>query len=204
MVVDPDKYLWFLWDLFFISLLVNVVVLLISKITLKRDYIFKALFLLAMIILCLGKFLPENDFNVKSICWMFQFYVAGAAFKEYGEKLKNLKVLGPVMAVIFVFAVWATVFILSQNSLITHVVMMVLAYIGSLACFLLFKSFSNTESIIVELGQSTLGVYAIHQSLITMLGINNVWYSFVVVLAISIIIIYFIRSSIYLKFLIGE
>lgn len=204
MVVDPDKYLWFLWDLFFISLLVNVVVLLISKITLKRDYIFKALFLLAMIILCLGKFLPENDFNVKSICWMFQFYVAGAAFKEYGEKLKNLKVLGPVMAVIFVFAVWAQYSFMSQNSLITHVVMMVLAYIGSLACFLLFKSFSNTESIIVELGQSTLGVYAIHQSLITMLGINNVWYSFVVVLAISIIIIYFIRSSIYLKFLIGE
>ena len=204
MVVDPDKYLWFLWDLFFISLLVNVVVLLISKITLKRDYIFKALFLLAMTILCLGKFLAENDFNVKSICWMFQFYVAGAAFKEYGEKLKNIKVLGPVTAATFVLAVWAQYSFVTQESLMTYVVMMALAYIGCLACFLLFKSYSNAESVIAELGQSTLGVYAIHQSLITLLGINNVWYSFVVVLTISIIIIYLIRSSIYLKFLIGE
>ena len=57
---------------------------------------------------------------------MFQFYVAVAAFKEYGEKLKNLKVLGPVMAVIFVFAVWAQYSFMSQDSLITNVGMMVL------------------------------------------------------------------------------
>lgn len=165
---------------------------------------FISLFLFSMTILGIGKFLPENDFNIKSVCWMFQFYVAGAAFKEYGRYFKNLKVLGPLLVALFVISVWSRYEFISQESLLTYVVMMMMAYLGCLSFFLFYLAYGEVKTLLVYIGQSTLGIYAIHQTLIKIMGINNVWLSFIVVLALSLIFVIVIRWSKYFKFVIGE
>ena len=203
LIIDPDNFLWFLYDLFIISLIVNIIISLLRNITRNKKTILLCMFVFSIIILVIGKFIPENVCNIKSICWMFQFYVAGAAYKEYKE-LKNEGVIGIIMFLIFLIVVWARYVFLSQDSLFTYVIMMVVAYIGVLASFILFKSFFNKKTILIPLGQSTLGLYAVHQRVITILNINSVIIVFLLTFIISFIVVYIIRKTKYLKFVIGE
>lgn len=203
LFLSPDNYLWFLWDLFFISLIFNGILFLAGKDE-KPTKAFAILAVITIIILGAGKFIPTNDYNIKSICWMFQFYVAGAAYRVYGERIKSNRSIGIIMAILFFVVFWSKYTIMPQDGLITYVVMTIIAYMGCSACFLLFKSYAHSNTPLTLLGQSTLGVYAVHQGLITFLSLDNVWLSFVIVLLLSVAIVYFIRWSNYFKFLIGE
>ena len=203
LLISPDNYLWFLWDLFFISLAFNVLLSTLDG-RVEQTKIIPVLAVFSIIILGFGKFLPTNDFNFKSICWMFQFYVAGAAYKVYGEKFKANKFAGMLIAVTSLALFGIKYAFLQQNGMAVYIISMVIAYLACYACFVLFRIFAENESLLSSLGQSTLGVYAVHQLLIKMCGIDNVWLTFVIVLFLSVVFVYVIRKTQYLKFLIGE
>lgn len=203
LFISPDSYLWFLWDLFFISFVVNAVLSMFGD-KAKPTITIPILAVFSVIILGFGKFLPTNDFNIKSICWMFQFYVAGAAYKVYGEKLKANKFVGILMAALFLILFGAKYAFMPQNGMAAYITSMVIAYLACYACLVLFRSYADNESPLTRLGQSTLGVYAVYQLLIKVCGIDNVWLSFAVVLFLSVSFVYVIRKTQYLKFLIGE
>ena len=135
---------------------------------------------------------------------MFQFYVAGAAFKVYGDKNIIKGGVGALMAFLFVIMVWVNYTFLPQDSLLAYVMKMMMAYMGCFASFILFIAYANSNSPLVLLGQSTMGIYAIHQYLIVWFGMSNVWLSFMIVLALSVVFVFIIRRTKFLKFVIGE
>lgn len=202
LIISPDSYLWFLWDLFFISLIVNSILSLLNNS--KPIYTFFVLAIFSVVILGAGKFIPTNDFNIKSICWMFQFYVAGAAYRVYGEKLKANKLVGLLMVIVFIVLFWFKYTFMSLEGLIVYVVSTFVAYLACFACLILFRACVKENTPLAILGQSTLGVYAVHQELIKACSIDNVWILFIVVLFLSVVSVYLIRKSYYLNFLIGE
>ena len=203
LLISPDTYLWFLWDLFFISLAFNAFLTTLGD-RVGPTKIIPVLAVFSIIILGFGKFLPTNDFNIKSICWMFQFYVAGAAYKTYGENFKANKFVGMLIAATSLTWFAIKFVFLPQNGMAVYITSMVIAYLACYACFVLFRTFAEKESLLSRLGQSTLGIYAVHQLLLKMCGIDNVWLSFVIVLFLSVVSVYVIRKTQYLKFLIGE
>ena len=91
-----------------------------------------------------------------------------------------------------------------SEGLIAYMISILIAYIACLACFILFKTYLGKETPLVLFGQSTLGIYAVHQGLIKACGMDKVWLTFVVVLFVSVDFVYIIRKTQYLKFLIGE
>jgi len=98
----------------------------------KPTKAFAILAVITIIILGAGKFIPTNDYNIKSICWMFQFYVAGAAYRVYGERIKSNRSIGIIMAILFFVVFWSKYTIMPQDGLITYVVMTIIAYMGYL------------------------------------------------------------------------
>ena len=199
LITDPDSYLWFLWDLFFISLMVNAV---LASCDDKRKA-FEALFLIAIFLLGLAKLLPSNVCNIKSMCWMYQFYVVGALIKEYGERIKSAKFAGVVFLILFIVT-FIVIQLSQRDGVLRFALAMLAAYTGIMFCFYVFKAFGEFKSPLVYLGQMTLGIYAVHQEVIKLLGISNVLLAFFATSALSILLVVLIRKTKYLKFAIGE
>ena len=200
LLTSPDSFLWFLYDLFIISFIVNIVVVFTRG---DNKRIIEYLVILSVIMLVLGKFIPFNICNIKSLCWMFQFYVAGVLCKLYIDNNPTNKYIIIVLLLLFVIC-----FIIKREYSVEgiggYLISEILAYSACALCFILFKSFVGMNTFLVYLGQSTLGIYACHQELIRLIGISNVWINFIVALSVSYFFVLIIRKIKYLKFTIGE
>ncbi len=162
--------------------------------------------LLAVAMLLFGKFLPNNDYNIKSICWMFQFYVAGMLYNRYLSTRSYDKMLGPVLVVLLIIMVWLRYNYFPQDTLLSSIFMLIIAYMGCFAFFLSFKAYADTQPFLSTLGQATLGIYAVHFDCIRISDyvVNNVLLLFIVSILLSYLFVFVIRKTKYLVFLIGE
>ena len=202
LLISPDSFLWFLWDLFFISLLTNIIVS--SQVHLKV-FSLGSLFLLSFLMLGCGALLSNNDYNIKSICWLYNFYILGAAINtEKGKRLILSKPLGLLFLLLFGALTLFGFLFGSIDGILMNVYSLVVAYLGVLSCFFLFASYFDLKTPILKLGQSTLGIYAIHQSIIKVIGSNSVLFSFIIATLVSYLMVLLIRRTKYLKFIIGE
>lgn len=202
LVVDPDRFLWFLWDLFFISIFVNCIMAIVKD----SNRAFLTVCLMAVVMILLGKFLPNNDYNIKSICWMFHFYVAGILYNRFLSNSSFNKWLGPLFVILLIIMVWLRYKYIPQESLLSNGIMLIIAYIGCFAFFLSFKAYADSHPFLSILGQATLGIYAVHYDCMRILGyvVNNIWFLFVVSVLLSYLFVYVIRKTKYMGFLIGE
>lgn len=200
MVINPDGFLWFLWDLFFISLIVNGIMGLVKDNN-KSIYVVG---LLAVVMLLFGKFLPNNDYNIKSICWMFQFYVAGMLYNRFLSNRSFNKWFGPVLVALLIIMVWWRYKYIPQESLLSNGIMLIIAYVGCFAFFFSFKAYADSHPFLIR--QATLGIYAVHYDCMRISGyvVNNIWLLFIVSVLLSYLFVYVIRKTKYLGFLIGE
>ncbi len=200
LILNPDNYLWFLWDLFFISLLFSSTLAL----RLTKEKTFAILIVASILILVTGKFIPSNDYNIKSVCWMFHFYVAGALFRIYEGKFRAgiYVVLGLLLS--FLLLIWIGETFLLPKSLLSYIFGLITAYVAVILCFVLFKKIANHNSLLMRIGQATLGIYAVHQEIISLIGISNVLLCFIVTTILSVLFVLAIRKTVFLRFIIGE
>lgn len=200
---DPDKHLWFLWDLFFISLIVYI-----SNAIFPEKKRIAYLIATSIVVLLLGYLLPKNIFNLKSICWMFQFYVFGCFLKAYDEDLNRIckrRIRIFILLISFVLVI-SNIYVkrIISNQVVLYGYNMIIAYMGIVFFFVSFISVFNHNSPLVRVGQASLGIYAIHQFIINAIEIGNIWLEFIVVFSLSVLFVLILRKTKYLTILIGE
>ena len=206
--VDVGDFAWFIWTLFFI----NLIIVSLHKCFEKSEYLDLILFTSVAIIMGLTFMSPNNIMGVKNIGTELQYFVIGYLLKRHDvvEKGKkwHLIILWP-MFLLLLFG-WhrqhSIFFENSLNGILNEIYVMITAYIGCGAVWLLFKEFVANKTVLAEIGKDSLGIYLIHFFVLGNLMRCNLTtlLLFVIVSIISLIIVRIVRASNYLRPLIGE
>ena len=174
-VVHPDSGLWFLWALFFIVLLMWLCNWVVACLKVKIEYVVCIFSLLMMGIMVALKF---KLFGFHFIAWHCPFYSIGFFGSKYLNLWEKQGRIGSLwLSILFLFmAYWwmrkDPPLFMTQNShvIYNYAYKFVVAILAIVAFIPLFKSYLNrTMLIITKMGGVTLGIYAIHLTVITLL-----------------------------------
>jgi fucose 4-O-acetylase-like acetyltransferase len=188
----PSHFLWFLWALFFISVIFHCI-----KCTgIPRRYGFVLVSLSVMVTLMVMNRLLHGLFGWKEIAYYFFFYVVGDClyrFKPLFQKGRDVCSYAAVVAsVLFILlmmgsVMWCTpynvddIFDFSMK-LTGRMLLSMLCSVGLAVLFISFfylKDAKHDFGWMGDLGKSTLGVYAIHYYFIyafRYFGIRTGWF----------------------------
>ena len=158
IVVYPNNFLWFLWALFFISIFTEACLHINEKKRRILGYVF-LLFLLFIVdkLLC-GKFALDK------IKYLSVFYIFGIEFCQqeyYKYIIKKSISCFPLWLLMAFYYRWGGNY---DSSLINYVYAVTMAFAGCLSfisLLFLLKDVFNMKYI-KQIGQSTLGIYAVH------------------------------------------
>lgn len=175
-ICEPDRALWFLYTLFFIS----CIFILSSKFS-NRFNISEELSLLIILLVLYGLnmfFRPRFGFVL--VVRYMPFYCMGALCKKNWEHLSRYISRYQLLIWICFGALalfWgrdsAPTCIATNNKILTFCYQMLTGTAGSLAFISLFNHFNMNFTILNRLGLMTLGIYAIHQLVIYSLVMCN-------------------------------
>lgn len=203
VIFYPDKGLWFLWTLFFIVLLKKVSYIMARFLSIKEEY---SIITFVVILFLVQVLLKINVFGVNFITIFFPYYIMGEYSRKYNFlSSKKLSLLSPIFFVIFVFlaSFWMRI---EQPAFMSGCIIggftrfysFVTASFAIVSFMILFRKYLNkSTSIFNQIGEKTLGIYAIHQPIIKIIVGNisvdisyclYVFILFVVVFVISFII----------------
>jgi fucose 4-O-acetylase-like acetyltransferase len=214
--------IWFLWALFFISLLFYFFDYIANKFHIKQELII----LLGYIILS-GIYVTTNFelFQYGLIAYHFLFYSIGFFIRKYWaiveKRLRYCFFVGcPLFVILFIHIkeqAPLAIFNYTINSNIYVWIYRIATAIVSIPVFLfLFKKFGEKVSLFNYLGKNTMGIYILHGFMIRLLVkpvLNNYHINYYLLLVISIVVliamsclmIFLIRKVNILKFiLLGE
>lgn len=199
--------LWFLWAIFYCS----IIVLIINK--LLKDNLL--VYLLVFIVLF---FVPETH-GIALYKFMYPFFVVGYLFNKYYKKEKNQikineKALIPILAIMFMFLllnynkemyIYVTGYYILKDNIISQLLIdiyrMCIGFVGSTVIILLLKNSIKIRKckyildVLVYLGKKSLGIYAISTFIFTYIlpritySIQNVNYFLILIETIIIIVI---------------
>lgn len=214
---SPDCSLWFLWDLFWIVVVYSVSMFLWHIFPKIPGYIW---LLISLITLKLGGALLGSAYGVRGIADYYLFYCLGVIIGTYKEKIlsRNNIVITGVLLLLFVLmaSVWYRVPANIPEDVNQWVVLLNNngAYrlgtrlVGCFAFLSLFYWTGNKNTKVLSyLGQRTLPIYAIHQTVIWVLAqvfINQAYLfetilglliSFLVVLGVSLAVMYALQLT---------
>lgn len=178
LILNPSGGLWFLWVLFFCSTLLTIVI------KTWRGGHFLSVEMVSLItvlaLLVVGVLYKGNIFGIKSIANYYIYYCAGFWLKKYSNMLPLLTKYLPAFIILFVFGAFfwhgteTPTFMQPTNGIVSAVYRMATAFLGIATTFgLAFKYIKqDNDSFCVkrtnELGQHTLGLYAVQALLITL------------------------------------
>jgi len=223
-IINPELALWFLWVLFF----VNMLTLLIRKVSLILKYKYDFISIIFTIILLLSSTITDiHIFDIKLICWYFGFYSVGAFLKEHDNSISKIFNTKFYLAILFIsFITLSSMWMRKAPPLFYHLINLgnifiyfykyMTALTGILFFFLFFYTYNKNpiiKNIFWEsLGLTTLGIYAIHFLLIHIVKISTIingnlrWFIYaIIVLLLSFFVVKIIRHSKILKLLsLGE
>lgn len=172
-LIQPDKGLWFLWVLFWISTIVYVAKIAANKMNINEELLYIPVALVLFVIPAINKL----AFGFPRITWHLPFYLMGYLLrKHYVALSKPLKYISLPLLVLFLYSVqfWMRelppTFLPADSSSIYNFVYKF--FVAVIACISLFyvaactlNNACNTFTF-NTLGKKTLGIYAIHQPII--------------------------------------
>lgn len=204
IVLDPDLFFWFLWVLFFISLIFSVDIWLSEKFKIEPLLLIGAT---CMILFGAMVALDLRIFGFQFIAYYFLFYTLGYCVHRFSIlQIKN------GLALILLFGIWAVLaWFWNMHELpswipaIPHVpeALLLYAYRGTTAVIAILFLFGmapkllngSKRTVISRMGQISLGIYVCHLTFVhqiisfcrNSLHISNEWALVVATFAISII-----------------
>jgi len=169
MFKHPDIGLWFLWALFFISLIMWGCNILSRQIKVPPELIVLSVALSLNLLLYVTNF---KFFGYQFISWYFIFYSFGFFMNKYIKIIDNYwKLLFFLSLIIYVIGAYffmlkeAPVFYkwINLGGLFIYVYKITVALSGILVFYFMFSKFVKNESkLLVYVGANTLGIYSIH------------------------------------------
>lgn len=199
ILLNVDNHLWFLWSLFFIS-----IITLILENTFGNSKFFLHIVLLSILVfLVLPKIIGIHVCGIKLISYYLQFFLFGFIIKKY--QLHNKLSIKHLWLSIPVYLISFVLLLLSNKELIIMCSKMVCSYFGSYSLIVLFDKYLNKRTVMAVLGGASLGIYAIHPWIISFLiSYLSVLLGFFVVTGLSLIAVVIIRKTQFLRPAIGE
>ena len=210
MFTSVDKYLWFLWALFFINI-ITIVADKFARSLNNPNVSVIVLFCTGVILMGISKILNSNVLGIKLICYHLHFFIFGYIIRKISFESKmyfrHLWIALPMFLLLLPF--WhrtgMQVFGVTLNPLISLVYKIIVAYLACYCIYLLFRRNFTMYTFFTKLGTSTLGIYAIHSWLLKFMPKElPVFLIFLIVSVLSYIGVLVLRKSNYLRPLIGE
>lgn len=217
----PNKGYWFLWALFFIIVIYNIVDWGCRKIHLKQEF---GIFLIMFLLIGIQMSLPDAKLlGFEYIAYYFIFYMMGYYANKYKEKLpKNTMVVWTIFALWLAMACFWTPnglpFFLEQIPYMPTkilqlgyrmlVPMMFILWMYSIAPKVMVND-NMIWKLLIELGQISLGMYAAHmvvknlfaQILLNMLPVFPIWSHVIIEFAVlTIMSLFVVRYMLKWKF----
>lgn len=175
-LVHPEKRLWFLWGLFFVTLFHQVGALLANRIRVKE---WPIQLIMAIVLFAVGA--KIRTFCMPDIAKFFVFYTLAFYLAPYIMRIKSSRTTsictGAIVLLFMVMAFWCdfpypkivpfTDVALSGG--LSKIYKMVVAFVGIAAFLLLFKvTYNKFIPVLTRIGmKDTLGIYAIHMVLLS-------------------------------------
>lgn len=177
-ILHPDTALWFLWVLFFITGLHVVCTMIGKKWKIKEEWIV----VIAIITGCAMMVgLKLKLFGFQFITWYFLFYCLGFYLRKY-ETVFNVwmkRTMWPCFFLFLILGYWwmrkdPPAFMDSNTSEIyNYVYKGGVALLATTSILTLFKQIGGGKILYIEmLGKETLGIYAIHLSMLGLMYEN--------------------------------
>lgn len=161
-LVYPDKGLWFLYNLFFYSVIANVSEWLESERKIKIEYSLVVFY--CVLVLAMSFF--HTLYNCTQLVYHIPFYYAGFLWKRHHLNL-NMGSLTAVMGgyflllLIHLVPMWKDMLIVSKP--VGYVYTYILEFFGMICFFELGKHFLDKDiPFLSNIGVKTLGIYACH------------------------------------------
>lgn len=173
IILYPDMFFWFLWALFWISMLFEGVRYLTNKLSIDIVWGLIPTMLLFVFIMV---FLNVNYFGIQFVGYYFIFYVLGFficrynSFRIHGFLLCLCTLSWFVLALFWKMhsiPTWIPSIPMVPNSIIQYFYRGITALLGVLAVIngasKLFNNDSIINQLIVMIGRISLGIYVVHQ-----------------------------------------
>lgn len=174
LILYPNNGYWFLWALFFIIMLFNVVNYICEKTHTKQEL---GMFLTVIALIILQLAIPDPKFlGYEYIAYYFPFYIMGYYANKYKDRLpKSLILVCALFILWFIMACYWTPndlpFFLEKVKFIPSKLLQMMYRISVpvifvIAMYLLAPRLEGSDSglwkILVDIGQISLGIYLVH------------------------------------------
>lgn len=208
LLTDVDKFLWFLWVLFF----VNIITIILDKFLGSSRHFAVITIGILLLMMGLSKILNVDVMGVKLICYHAHYFMAGYLARRFSvEKMACFRQLAIVLPLYFLMIpFWfrnndIIIGGVLLNSVLSLLYRIVVAYLACYSLYLAFRKFVVNRNFLTIFGASTLGIYASHFCLLSYLP-DTVWLPllFILVSFLSLFFVEIVRKSNYLRPLIGE
>lgn len=174
-LLHPDNGLWFLWVLFFIILMLKFCDIISRKTKTRLEYV-----AVIVSITMMGAMvaLRIKIFGFQFVAWYFPFYCIGYFGKKYEEVFSAFSRHAVIPSLLlFVVMAWfwmrkepPTFMPVGSSVVFNYTWKFLTAVIAIFALYSLFKHYVVCKYLIInKMGGATLGLYAIHQSVITII-----------------------------------
>lgn len=181
-ILRPEKGLWFLWALFFITIIHTACCRLAYRTRCKDEYL--SLFVAFALFATMRKF---DLFCYSTIAKFFIYYILGFYSRKYirsaNINIEKCSIIGLSSLVVFLVLGFfstqsgAPSFMPSASSaLYGQVYNLVVSLIAITSMLLLFRLYLDKYLTISKLGEVTLGVYAIHRPIMSLLPLQLISY----------------------------
>lgn len=204
----PDNGLWFLWNLFFYSLIFNLSEHL-SNNNRKQELVILAFFALCFVMMALF----NTKFNCTQICWYLPFFTMGYYMRKYPKlvdrKIAIVLIIGYILTIPFwmmreepLFYKW-----LNLGNTFSYVYRLFVQIAGAYSLFYIGKQILNRQIPFINyLGTRTLGIYAFQFIVLYHFTIKgNVVYTTVICTMLSLLCVKIVHGIKYIRLLlIGE
>ncbi len=166
---EPDRALWFLWVLFWIS----VQHIAISKLSAKLNIAEEILMLASICFFMTLLFRGRTAYGVGLIAWYLPFYCAGALSRKYFDALQPvlLRMWLPLLCSFLVLGwFWmgedSPTFLTTNSESIAFGYKLITGMAGSFCFLSIAMKWNHRVLYLTELGGMTLGIYAVHQPIL--------------------------------------
>lgn len=226
--IDPNSGFWFLWALFWISLIFILTDLISKKLHLKQEVCETTVAVILVGIMVLTEF---RYFGFQFIAYYFLFYTAGYYYCKYEDYLPKNSILIGVAIVLWTILAWYSsphhlpYFLVDVPLIPKSVVLYGYRFITAvIACYvlltispILLDADKPLNRYFASLGKISLGIYVVHflfcgklvRYLTVVIGTDSLWIpvtiTFILATAISYVIVRLLSLNKYTaKYLLGK
>lgn len=211
LFTNVNNFAWFLWTLFFISLIIVSIDRLCCK-TSNVQLFLVVLLLVVIISLIIPSLINTNIFAIKNIGLNLQYFACGYVIRklDVSSLMKHWLLWVTVPLFILFVLFWhresITIFSIELMGVKANLYRIITAYLGCYSIWLVFKLLMEKKTFLSQIGKASLGIYLTHFPILAVILSLNMplVINVLVISSLAYLSVYLIRKSNYLKPIIGE